>query len=1774
MNFSKRKSRLLCLSVCIALSILIVLSCATLVLNNNKVAESNVINNADTISKDLLLDISTRATDGVGNTFNGNALKELYERLTGQKNASFSDVETKARDTSTKNYSDTDVKTMHSGMDSGEIRTANGGQNIVVTLDGKEWIVTALTSGGTSANNDVILTLLLKDVAYNSRFGTWSSANFTATYPDNMYSTSYVRAGLLNNGSEYSTSATAKKVFSDTGIYGADGYPFGIYTDSTATGSITNFLVKPNEVLYQQNESLYDVNRGINNSWLNAPNEASKNKGTTSSKWNSSVIKIQDNSKYFDWGDDLLWLPSLAETGQSKRNTVVAGGGLWNLDAQQRSFSSGSIAWLRSGHSNDHYIYAMESWGIARTFQVNESKGTATGSPDNLSNGNLAVRPALNLNLTMADKCSFTLLDVPTDESMTYTSEKIGVHSLDTLPNWYISSVFDSSDMMTTVYKDKITGVAISGGLPKDEGEYTVEFTLTATSKAKYAWSDSDTNTSDMRSMTFKITPKSIKYTLSGGGSFLPKVEHDPSDLGVNDTKFPQGSILGFRYTGLYGSSYDDTKLPTVNGMYRATVISLNHNYTPDLSISPNYKDFTVDGARANVPTFNDNAQGYDGGNDVSFVLNGFDPAQMEVVMPLPSGVNYNGGDVITANRAGKYKIKIALKNKDGSIYWNSLEGSEDMADKELEFEITPAQISVMIDPDSGSNDTIKVVRGEKTKVSGMILQQPLMGLNSDTTTLHFWADYGSSKYELGYTDTAGNKVMTGYPIDKNSGTVTLSDLELHTDVLPMNGKWTLRIESSNGDYVAVLDSDIYLQVEAKVVMADPTWILKRNSARIDTQSVVLGDTTPIVYSKTLAYNDRNTYEFQMLAPGYTVSDYQVVANNGASNTAIGKNADTYTTSVKLTDKNNNEVIYSITWTIDPVKFDLSQVKWLNNGQLPYDKVNGSKAELDPKTLPAGLIPTVINNTGTTVGTSGSASVTFALDSAYVGNYIVPDENDNTSYIDPNSNFEWSKTWTIVPAQIQSSSWKNESYTDTNGKAFDIPVLRDPNADGGIVEYEYYECDSTGNIINNTPIAVKDIIWSESDAKYYIAKPILQDTNNYTLDDPSAQSKVFRVGKDLTKVSVSLESASMEYNTNPRHAKVSVANGALPTTAFDLTYYDGYTRLATAPTEVGKYRVEVSLKLSYIDKYQIEGDYEFDYEITKAQIAEDWNDNIKPPTLKLKYGQINGVEYEIVDSEDNVVTYNDLKAGESYKIRAKVKDSQLNNFIFVGDKTETEWHEFSVSANDKLVDPNDPKNPSYPQVDPDLPTNSGDDNNPSGNVPGSGDEGGSGTLDEILAKLKEIPLWQIIASVISIILILIFASKGFGYLSKSKQNKRMAESKYKTYYAGAFLGLATAGWTAIACVLMGLAVLSIVFMIIAKSKYNKSLIYAEELRDEYERNKADIEERRREEEARKRDENMQMMFMSMMGGNAGAGGGMAQGMPQGGYGYAQSGISVEEMRGLISETVTALLPGMQQMLPQQASSNDELVQKLLEKTEKNEETMQKLMMKIAEQPVERVVEKEVAATTVNDETIKQMMKNQEMLMEKILELSAAQPQVVEKVVEVPVEVEKIVEKEVPVEVEKIVEKVVEKEVKVIAPAKPKAEKTPRLTLDEAYALLSKQQKKYFDSLREYALSKDKCKEKKSTYFILLGQSSVNPLVKLTIKKDTTVALFKMEDEYLKDIKRDATGEGTKVKVKETEVIIGDAQACKIAKNMIDLREDQIERYQELLREQRSMKSKK
>ncbi|MDE5990340.1 MAG: hypothetical protein K2H36_02015, partial [Clostridia bacterium] len=388
------------------------------------------------------------------------------------------------------------------------------------------------------------------------------------------------------------------------------------------------------------------------------------------------------------------------------------------------------------------------------------------------------------------------------------------------------------------------------------------------------------------------------------------------------------------------------------------------------------------------------------------------------------------------------------------------------------------------------------------------------------------------------------------------------------------------------------------------------------------------------------------------------------------------------------------------------------------------------------------------------------------------------------------------------------------------------------------------------------------------------------------------------------------------------------------------------------------------------------------------------------------------------------------------------------------------------------------------------------------------DKDGNSGLDKFEEFLQK--YWQPIVTLICIILILIFTGKGIGYANKRKKIKKNIERKYSTYYAAAgtgLFGLTYTNWTIVACIMIGVTVLSFIFMLLEKRAYSNAEEELEEAKEEFERNKKEEEK----QEAKRQNEEMQMMFMRMMGGNPNGNG------QQGGYAYAQQPTwGAEEMRGMITEVVTALLPGVQQMLPQQASTNNELVEKLLEKTTKNEDAIQKLIKKVSEQPAEKIVEREVAATSVSDETIKQMLKtqenmlrNQDKLIEKMLELSVAQPtekivekevkvevpveveKVVEKVVEVPVE--KIVEKEVPVEVEKIVEKEVVKEVKVEVPVEvekivevpievekvvekiveipavkpaPKAKVVaPRLTLDEAYAKLSAKQKKIFDTLK-------------------------------------------------------------------------------------------------------------
>ena len=1208
------------------------------------------------------------------------------------------------------------------------------------------------------------------------------------------------------------------------------------------------------------------------------------------------------------------------------------------------------------------------------------------------------------------------------------------------------------------------------------------------------------------------------------------------------------------------------------------------------------YFDFKIETRYVDFPTF-DNGEyklkrNYAGDEDITYSLNSFDKNYIEVSYTGGAeGASYNSSFAVAiAKYVGVYELDVKIKDAYGDNC--KLRGAPTSG--KLEFEVTPAPIEIGILDGTSSN--IIGIRNSKKKVTVEIPDPQKKVHMGKKAYIQIYAKDDYTEYVLSdKIELVGNK--TKYDgISLNIGLLRKGTYDLTAKVV--DG------EADGNSYTVSVVNGAELEVQEVEPGSQLLWMLYDGEGNTDGIIVAanIGDYQSVY--DNFAYDGRE-YHFEVTPPnGYEQVSIKTL-NSSSVEVPYGKNADEYETIVEIKDSttpNGAVTSYTIKWQIVKAKFDLSNVKWKGEGKVEYA---GGIVEMVLESLPDGLDADyggVVS--GSSVGSQGSVFINgFKLVGDYADNYILPIESDGESYI---GEIDWSMEWEIVPAVISvgsNSDWVVKSHTDDSGNTYNIYVLKDPNADG-VVEYEYYEADNRNNVIGTEPIALEDIEYSSTQAKYYKAFPKLIDKDNYKfkdgVSDSAMYSPFFTVGGGANSVSVSLASNKIEYNGKPRNVKLVISGSGATLNDFTLTYYSGDIadeahKLDGAPIERGNYLVVIT---SNKNSVELSGTKQYTFEIIAATIKKEWNKDAKPYVLNLKYGQIDGIEYEIADAEGNRVEYSQLSAGNKYQIKAVIKEEMRNNYSFTDGTYETAWEEFELRGEDiaNMQDPNDPNNTHYPQNEED---NEPDDNNPSGDINSGNEPGGDGgALDELLKKLKEMPLWQLIASFISIILIIIFMSKGIGYASKAKQSKKLAQSKFKEYYAGTFLGLAFSGWTAIACVLMGLAVLSLVFMILEKNRYNKAVFAYEEAKDDFERHR---ETNRREyDENRRSDElhDLKTMFMQMMGAASFDGMNNAnQGMPQNGYMGAQQGIGMDDIRGLISETVTALLPGMQQALPQQASNNDELVNKLIEQNEK-------LMQQLAEKSTEKAVEKEVAASVANDgivqeliehnkkndERIEQMMRNQEALIAKLVEVNQSaqvvQPQIIEKIVEKPVE--KIVEKEVRVEVpvETVVEKVVEKPIAISTEAVGEAEKSkqvkktptpkkapaPRLTLEEAYAKLTKEQKKYFDGLREYAMSKDsKCKEKLSTYFTTIGPSTTNPFIKLTIKKGITVALFKMEDEYLKDIRRNASGDGTKVKVKETEVPIGDKQAYDTAKDMVDLRIDQIDRYNDFLKEQRALR---
>lgn len=113
------------------------------------------------------------------------------------------------------------------------------------------------------------------------------------------------------------------------------------------------------------------------------------------------------------------------------------------------------------------------------------------------------------------------------------------------------------------------------------------------------------------------------------------------------------------------------------------------------------------------------------------------------------------------------------------------------------------------------------------------------------------------------------------------------------------------------------------------------------------------------------------------------------------------------------------------------------------------------------------------------------------------------------------------------------------------------------------------------------------------------------------------------------------------------------------------------------------------------------------------------------------------------------------------------------------------------------------------------------------------------------------------------------------------------------------------------------------------------------------------------------------------------------------------------------------------------------------------------------------------------------------------------------------------------------------------------------TFDEAYGELDEGQKKLFNDVKDYALTKEGAALTELSSGVCVKKGS-KQIVKLTVRRGNPVALFVIENEMIKDFRRNSDAP-VKLKVKATELVLRSGGDLEAAKAMVDVAVDQIEK---------------
>lgn len=400
-----------------------------------------------------------------GKNSNPAQMRQLMEYLTGKEYGTLDDLREIVLTQEKNMYTSEKIRAVEMTDPTGGDKKYKG-MNIKIKLLGLWWECCAVSF---DKYGEMVLTLWLdgnyqnwenksKTVDLGAYYGLyngglycdWSSdwtAPFSSDYPSSIYGISYIRAFALNAVGKYADS-TDKNVSAyeptlkdnpkatPEALTANDDHIFAKFTNPNKEGSITDFIVKPVDIEWQEKEE--GINEKIaygNEAWSSTyAKELSFYGETTGEKASVSAYLNKASNYYEAWKEDYIWLPSYSEIGASGS----AASGTWKLDAFQRQngtsttpIISAKVGLERLPNNTEignktgqaagdiGYIYD-HTWTRSAGYSFDPSGDStgyrfiwisnATGGSESYmwdSRCTMAVRPAFHLNLSRAYLSAF-----------------------------------------------------------------------------------------------------------------------------------------------------------------------------------------------------------------------------------------------------------------------------------------------------------------------------------------------------------------------------------------------------------------------------------------------------------------------------------------------------------------------------------------------------------------------------------------------------------------------------------------------------------------------------------------------------------------------------------------------------------------------------------------------------------------------------------------------------------------------------------------------------------------------------------------------------------------------------------------------------------------------------------------------------------------------------------------------------------------------------------------------------------------------------------------------------------------------------------------------------------------------------------------------------------------------------------------------------------------------------------------------------------------------